>query len=185
MIHKLADVQSKTIGEHTLVWQFSIILKDAVIGDYCNINCHVFIENKVVIGDRVTIKPGVQIWDGLQIGNDVFIGPNATFLNDKLPRSKNSSYTMQKTVIQSHASIGGNATILGGIQIGEFAMVGAGSVVTKNVPSRALVVGNPAKIVGWLNNDGTKMTLIEKGVFKDNQNRIWNLNKNNLTPSNE
>ena len=153
-IHPLADVQSDQIGEGTIVWQFAIILPKAIIGKNCNINCHTFIENDVVIGDRVTIKSGVYIWDGLRIEDDVFIGPNATFVNDKYPRSKKYADKFQETKIGKSASIGANATILGGISIGEFAMIGAGSVVTKNVKPYTLVYGNPARIIGKVDANG-------------------------------
>lgn len=144
-IHPLSDVQTPNIGKDTLVWQYTVILKDAVIGNNCNINCQVFIENDVVIGDNVTIKPGVQIWDGLRIENNVFIGPNVTFTNDRFPRSKKYPDEFQQTVIREGASIGANATILGGLTIGESALIGAGSVVTKDVPANELWVGNPAR----------------------------------------
>lgn len=180
MIHKLADVQSQSIGENTRIWQFAIVLEHAVIGEDCNINCHVFIENDVTISNRVTIKPGVQIWDGLRIEDDVFVGPNATFVNDKHPRSKNYPESFQQTVLKKGVSIGANATILGGIEIGEYAMVGAGSVVTKTVPSRALVVGNPAKIVGWLSVNGTKMEKVNELRYKDEQGNFWVEKNQNL-----
>lgn len=144
-IHSLSDVQTSNIGTDTFVWQFSIILKNAVIGNNCNINCHVFIENDVIIGNNVTIKPGVQIWDGLRIEDNVFIGPNVTFTNDRYPRSKKYPEEFQQTIVKKGASIGANATILGGITIGTNALIGAGSVVTKDVPANELWVGNPAK----------------------------------------
>lgn len=173
MIHKLAEVQTTTIGKDTQVWQFSVILEHAKIGNQCNINCHVFIEDDVIIGDRVTIKPGVQIWNGLRIENDVFIGPNVTFVNDKHPRSKHYPEQFLQTWLLEHVSIGANATILGGITIGKYAMVGAGSVVTKSIPDRALVVGNPSRIVGWLSEDGSKMKQIGSSKFEDNQGQLW------------
>jgi len=145
IIHPLADVQSKYIGEGTTVWQFAVILPKAVIGKNCNINCHTFIENDVIIGDRVTIKSGVYIWDGIRIEDDVFVGPNATFVNDKYPRSKQYPEKFQTIKIGKGASIGANATILGGIEIGNYAMIGAGSVVLKNVPANTVWAGNPAK----------------------------------------
>ncbi len=144
-IHPLSDVQTSKIGDNTFVWQFTVILKEAVIGDNCNINCQVFIENNVIIGNNVTVKPGVQIWDGLRIEDNVFIGPNVTFTNDRYPRSKQYPEEFQQTIIKKGASIGANATILGGLIIGENALIGAGSVVTKNVPPGELWVGNPAK----------------------------------------
>jgi UDP-2-acetamido-3-amino-2,3-dideoxy-glucuronate N-acetyltransferase len=148
MIHPLSDVQSKNIGEDTNVWQFSIILPCATIGKNCNINCHVFIENEVIIGNNVTIKPGVQIWNGIVIEDDVFIGPNVTFTNDLKPRSKQYPEDFLKTIIKKGASIGANTTILPGITIGEYALIGAGSVVTKDVEPFTLVFGNPAKVTG-------------------------------------
>jgi UDP-2-acetamido-3-amino-2,3-dideoxy-glucuronate N-acetyltransferase len=144
-IHALSDVQTDQIGENSKIWQFCVVLPNAVIGTNCNINSHCFIENDVLIGDNVTIKCGVQVWDGITIENDVFIGPNVTFTNDKYPKSKNSNFIQLRTTIKRGASIGANATILGGITIGENAMVGAGSVVTKDIPDGELWFGNPAK----------------------------------------
>lgn len=155
-IHPLADVQSTKIGEGTRVWQFSVILKDAIIGKNCNINCHTFIENDVIIGDRVTVKSGVYIWDGFRVDDDVFIGPNVTFVNDKYPRSKKYPENFQVTRIGKGASLGANCTILGGIDIGEYAMIGAGSVVTKNIEPFSLVYGNPAKVMGKVDENGIK-----------------------------
>lgn len=158
-IHPLAEVQTDKIGTGTTVWQFAVILKGAVIGSECNINCHTFIENEVVLGDRVTIKSGVYVWDGIHIADDAFIGPNVTFVNDKYPRSKQYPEAFQKTIIGRGASVGANATILGGVNVGEYALVGAGSVVTKDVPPYTLVVGNPARIRGKVDQHGN---IIEK-----------------------
>lgn len=158
MIHPSADVQTHNIGKDTQIWQYSIVLKGAKIGNNCNINCYVFIENDVVIGNNVTIKSGVQIWDGIRIQDDVFIGPNVTFTNDFIPRSKQYPDHFLKSVLRKGASIGANATILGGIIIGEFALVGAGSVVTKNVPAHSLWYGNPAKMKGYVCFCGNKLT---------------------------
>lgn len=149
-IHPSADVKSQSIGEGTSVWQFVVILAQARIGRDCNINAHCFIENDVVLGDRVTVKCGVYLWDGLRVSDDVFIGPNATFTNDRLPRSKQYPDSFPQTVIERGASIGAAAVILPGLTIGAGAMVGAGAVVTRDVPARALVVGNPARIVRYL-----------------------------------
>ena len=145
MISPLAEVHSKKIGSTTTVWQFVVILEHAVIGENCNINCHNFIENDVVIGDHVTIKSGVYIWDGIRIEDHVFIGPNVTFTNDKFPRSKEYPEEFQRTLIKKGASIGAGAIILGGITIGEKAMVAAGALVTKDVPPYTLVMGSPAR----------------------------------------
>lgn len=145
MIHNLADVQSTNIGKNTNIWQFCVVLKQAVIGDDCNICSHCFIENDVKIGNRVTVKCGVQIWDGITIEDDVFIGPNVTFCNDRYPKSRNKNWKLEGIKIKKGASIGANATILPGIVIGENAVVGAGSVVTHDVEANTIVMGNPAK----------------------------------------
>ena len=150
MIHKLADVQSQNIGKDTTIWQFCIVLEKAIIGDNCNINAYVFIENDVLIGNNVTIKSGVQIWDATRIEDNVFIGPNVTLTNDMFPRSKVYPQQFEGITIKKGASIGANATILPGVTIGENAMIGAGAVVTKNVPDKVIVAGNPAKIIKYL-----------------------------------
>ncbi|MBF6610448.1 MAG: N-acetyltransferase [Chryseobacterium sp.] len=144
-IHPTSDVQSKNIGQGTVIWQFCVVLKKAVIGSNCNINFNVLIENDVVIGNNVTIKPGVQIWDGITLEDHVFVGPNVTFTNDNQPKSKNKDFILERTLVRKGASIGANATILPGITIGENAMIGAGSVVTRDVPDNETWIGNPAK----------------------------------------
>jgi len=149
-IHDLADVQSRIIGAGTKVWQFSLVMEGANIGNDCNICAHVLIENDVVLGDRVTVKSGVQLWDGVELQSDVFIGPNVTFTNDLFPRSKKHPSIFEETLIENGASVGANATILAGVKVGRFAMVGAGSVVTHSVPAYAIVVGNPARIKGYV-----------------------------------
>jgi acetyltransferase-like isoleucine patch superfamily enzyme len=159
MIHKLADVQSKSIGENTDIWQFSVVLKGAEIGTNCNINCHVFIENDVEVGNNVTVKSGVQLWDGIRIKDNVFIGPNVTFTNDKQPRSKMYPEKFSSILVDEFASIGANATLLPNIKIGKYAMVGAGAVVTKTVLAHQVVVGNPAKPIGYVTEDNIKVSL--------------------------
>jgi acetyltransferase-like isoleucine patch superfamily enzyme len=148
-IHPQGICESEHVGAGTTIWAFAHVLPGAVIGRDCNICDHVFIENDVVLGDRVTVKCGVQLWDGLRVENDVFIGPNATFTNDRLPRSKQRPAQFEQTVLQQGCSIGANATILPGIIIGRAAMVGAGAVVTKSVPPNVIIRGNPATIQGY------------------------------------
>jgi UDP-2-acetamido-3-amino-2,3-dideoxy-glucuronate N-acetyltransferase len=155
--HPLSDVQSDQIGIGTRVWQYAVILPGAIVGEKCNINCHTFIENDVVIGNNVTIKSGVFLWDGIRIEDDVFVGPNATFVNNNYPRSQKYPSKHIGAYICKGASIGANATILGGITIGEFALVGIGSVITKNIPNNTLWVGNPARQVGYVCNCGFKL----------------------------
>ena len=150
-IHRLADVATSSIDEGTRIWQFVVILEGATIGKECNICAQTLIEGDVVIGDRVTLKSGVQLWDGTRIEDDVFIGPNVTFTNDPYPRSKKYPEQFSGITIKRNASIGANATLLPGITVGEYAMVGAGAVVTKNVPAHAVVVGNPAKVIRYVN----------------------------------
>ncbi|MGH7339032.1 MAG: acyltransferase, partial [Candidatus Rokuibacteriota bacterium] len=149
-IHDKALCESPHIGEGTRIWAFAHVLPGARIGADCNICDGVFVENQVTIGDRVTIKCGVQLWDITEIEDDVFIGPNATFTNDRFPRSKHYPSGHPKTTIRKGVSIGGNATILPGLEIGVGAMVGAGAVVTRSVPPNAIVVGNPAYIAGYV-----------------------------------
>src|SRR5687768_11070831 len=148
--HPLAVVESRSIGEGTRVWAFAHILPGARIGRECNICDHVFIENDVRVGDRVTIKSGVQLWDGIEVEDDTFIGPNATFTNDRFPRSRVRPDKYARTTIRAGASIGANATILPGLTVGRNAMVGAGAVVMHDVPPNAILVGNPAYITGYV-----------------------------------
>lgn len=143
----LSIIESTSIGDNTRIHNFVHIMKEAVIGKECNICDHVFIEGGAIIGDRVTVKNLVQIWKGVKIGSDVFIGPSVVFTNDKYPKSMNTEFNLLETVIEDHVSIGANATILPGIRIEQGAVIGAGAVVTKNVPQNAVVYGNPAVIV--------------------------------------
>lgn len=151
--HPNALVETRNIGKGTRVWAFAHVLPDAVIGADCNLCDHTFIESDVIVGDRVTVKSGVQLWDGIILEDDVFVGPNATFTNDPFPRSKKYPEKFPRTVIRKGASIGANATILPGLTIGQYAMVGAGAVVTKDVPPYAIVVGNPARIIGYVDSN--------------------------------
>jgi acetyltransferase-like isoleucine patch superfamily enzyme len=155
-IHPNAIVETNTIGKDTRIWAFVHILKDVTIGSNCNICDHCFIENGVTMGNNVTVKCGVHIWTGVTIEDDVHIGPSVAFTNDRHPRSKHS-FELGKISIRKGASIGANSTILAGIEIGEYAMAGIGSVITKNVKSYALVYGNPAKQHGWIDDEGRKL----------------------------
>lgn len=151
-IHTLANVESTLIGDGTIVEPFSHILSMAKIGEHSHICSHVFVENDVSIGNRVTVKCGVQLWDGITLEDDVFVGPNATFSNDRFPRSRQHPDSYARTTVKAGASIGANATILPGITIGRNAIVAAGAVVTRDVPSHAIVKGNPARITGYVND---------------------------------
>jgi UDP-2-acetamido-3-amino-2,3-dideoxy-glucuronate N-acetyltransferase len=152
-IHPLSDVLSDKIGINTYIWQYTVVLKDAKIGDNCNVNCNCFLENDVIIGDNVTIKSGVQIWDGLRIEDDVFVGPNVTFTNDLVPRSKVYPKEFKKTFLRKGCSLGANATIVAGIEIGKYALVGAGSVLTKSINPYTVWYGNPATHKGYISED--------------------------------
>lgn len=165
-IHQNALCESAMIGDGTRVWAFAHILPGAQVGSDCNICDSVFVENDVVIGNRVTVKCGVQLWDGIEVEDDVFIGPNATFTNDPFPRSKKYQEEFYRTTIKAGASIGANATILPGLTIGRGAMVGAGSVVTRSVPPNAIVVGNPANIVGYTDTDKYSCKALDNKVVR-------------------
>lgn len=156
--HPTSDIQSKKIGPGTVIWQFTVVLPGATIGSNCNINSHCFIENDVFIGNEVTIKCGVYIWDGITIEDLAFVGPNVTFVNDKFPRSK-MSFELLRTIVKQGASIGANATILSGITIGSYSLIGAGSVVTNDIPDNTLWVGNPARQKGYVCNCGHKLDI--------------------------
>lgn len=162
MIHPLSDCKSKHIGEGTNIWQFCVIFPDAIIGNNCNICANVLIENDVRIGNNVTVKSGVEIWDGITVEDDVFIGPNVTFTNDLVPRSKNPNWKQVNTIIQKGASIGANATILAGHTIGSYSFIGAGSVVTKDVPPYTCWYGNPARQHGYVTREGIILDLNKK-----------------------
>ncbi len=153
-VHTGGICESESVGDRTRIWAFSHILPGAVIGEDVNVCDHVFIENDVIVGDRVTIKSGVQLWDGIRLEDDVFVGPNATFTNDRFPRSRQYPDEFSTTIVRAKASIGAGAVILPGIVIGREAMVGAGAVVTRDVPANAIVVGNPARIVGYVDDKG-------------------------------
>ena len=168
-IHSNSDVQTSDIGEGTTIWQSVVVLPKAKIGSNVNICAQCMVENDVIIGNRVTIKSGVYLWDGVVIEDDVFIGPNVTFTNDKFPRSKVYPEQFLKTIVESGASVGGGAVLLPGIRIGQGAMVGAGAVVTKSVPAHAIVIGNPAQIIGYVENNKNAS---ETSIIADSSNLI-------------
>lgn len=160
-IHNLSDVQSTNIGEGSKIWQFCVILKNAIIGRNCNICASCFIENGVCIGDNVTVKCGVYLWDGVIIEDNVQIGPNVTFTNDKYPRAK-KAFKLQRTVIKNNVSIGAGSVILGGITIGENALIAAGSVVTKDVPANSFWRGTKAIQKGFVTKEGIILDMQKK-----------------------
>ena len=172
-IHKSAEVFTKKIGIGTRVWQNTVILKNAIIGKNCNINCNCFVENDVKIGNSTTIKSGSYLWDGASIGNNVFIGPNVTFINDKYPKSKKKPKFFLKTTIEDDASVGAASILMPGITVGRGSIIGAGSLVTKSVPSYTVVAGSPAKIINYINNikKNKKVKLLSKKNSKS-----WNKN---------
>ncbi|SEL17050.1 Acetyltransferase (isoleucine patch superfamily) [Blastococcus sp. DSM 46786] len=153
-VHDLGVCESTDVGPGTRIWAFAHVLPGARIGADCNICDHVFVEGGAVVGDRVTVKCGVQLWDGVHLADDVFVGPNVTFTNDPFPRSRQHLTSYPRTSVGQGASLGANSTVLPGRTIGRNAMVGAGAVVTKDVPPNAVVVGNPARIVGYVDATG-------------------------------
>lgn len=155
-IHPQALVETPNVGAGTRVWAFAHLLPGAVVGRDCNICDGVFIEGDALVGDRVTVKCGVQLWSGVTLEDDVFVGPNATFTNDPFPRSRQYPESFARTTVRRGASIGANATLLPGITVGERAMIGAGAVVTRDVPEGATVVGNPARVVGSVDARGDR-----------------------------
>jgi UDP-2-acetamido-3-amino-2,3-dideoxy-glucuronate N-acetyltransferase len=171
-VHPAAICESDAVGTGTRIWAFAHILAGARIGADCNICDGVFVENDVVIGDRVTVKCGVQLWDGLRIADDVFIGPNATFTNDEFPRSKAHPAEFRTTRIDRGASLGANCTILPGLTVGENCLVGAGSVVTSEVPPNAIVRGNPARIVGYVDSHLTARLSVERVEWSGSDNEV-------------
>ncbi len=175
-VHPLGLCETSSVGENTRFGAFAHILPGATIGKDCNIGDHVFIENDVVIGDRVTIKCGVQLWNGLRVADDVFIGPNVTFANDEYPKSRQHSGKPEETYIGRDASIGGGALILSGLRIGARAMVGAGAVVTHDVPTRAVVSGNPARIVGYIDTKRGVPVPPRSGVADESDTQATSVN---------
>jgi UDP-2-acetamido-3-amino-2,3-dideoxy-glucuronate N-acetyltransferase len=175
-VHEKAICETNTIGKNTRIWAFSHIMKNVVIGDDCNLGDHSFVESGVNIGNRVTVKNGVAIWHGVEIEDDVFLGPNCVLTNDLHPRSRVYHSEDIKTFIKKGASIGANATIRCGITLGEYSLVGAGAVVTKDVPPFALVVGVPAKIKYYVSIKGDKLNFDSKNIAVDSEGNIYKKN---------
>jgi acetyltransferase-like isoleucine patch superfamily enzyme len=178
-IHPSAIVDTDNIGEDTRIWAFVHILDKVVIGQNCNICDHCFIEQNVTIGSNVTIKSGIYIWEGVVVEDDVFLGPNVVFTNDLRPRSK-QYVPIEKTLIKKGASVGANSTILAGVTLGEYAMTGIGAVVTRNVPSHALVYGNPARIQGWVDEKGEKLSQLNEREWISNEGVVYTQSGNGL-----
>ncbi|NPV87527.1 MAG: N-acetyltransferase [Anaerolineae bacterium] len=164
--HPTALVETSTIGEGTRIWAYAHVMNNVSIGKNCNIGDHCFIESGVIIGNNVTIKNGNMIFEGVMLEDGVFVGPHVFFTNDlyprspRLPQAKKRYETqdwLKKTLVKQGATLGAGAIILAGNTIGEFSMVGAGSVVTRDVPAYALVIGNPAKRIGWVCQCGIKL----------------------------
>jgi acetyltransferase-like isoleucine patch superfamily enzyme len=183
-IHPKAIVETKKIGEGTKIWAFSHILPGTSIGKSVNIAEHCFVENNVKIGNDVTIKCGVFIWDGIIIEDHVMLGPSATLTNDLYPRSKNVNYKQLNTIFKKGCSIGANATILAGVKIGEYSMVGAGAVVTKDIPDFAIVYGNPASIKDYICVCGNKMIFNKNDKYSCQCGKTYKKNDYQVEPLN-
>lgn len=170
--HPTALVESTTIGAGTRIWAFAHVLKGARVGRDCNVGDHCYIEGGARVGDQVTLKNGVALWEGVTLRNNVFVGPNAVFTNDLAPRSPRFALVAERyhgkgwlarTLVEEGASIGANATVLCGIRIGRFALIAAGAVVTRDVPSHGLVMGVPGRVVGFVSEAGERLTFDERG----------------------
>ncbi len=179
--HPAAINESTDIGEGTRIWAFVHILHDVSIGANCNICDHCFIEDNVKIGNNVTIKSGVHIWKGVIIEDDVFVGPNTAFTNDIRPRSKHFKEAVP-TYVKKGASLGANSTILAGITIGEFAMTGIGSVVTRDIPAYALFYGNPARFRGWIDEKGNKLSSKDGHLWESPDSKKFLLKNGVISP---
>jgi acetyltransferase-like isoleucine patch superfamily enzyme len=179
--HPTAIVEHAHIGQNTNIWAFVHILKGVRIGDNCIICDHCFIEDQVIIGNNVTVKCGIYIWKGVVIEDNVFLGPNVVFTNDIRPRSKHYKEPVT-TLIKQGASIGANSTLLAGVTIGEYAMTGIGSVVTRDIPAYSLYYGNPAKFKGWIDEKGDKLAKKDKDIWESLDGKKYILKNGILSP---
>lgn len=172
------------IGRKVNIWHFTHIMANAVVGDYCNIGQNVFIASNVILGQNVKVQNNVSIYEGVICEDDVFLGPSMVFTNVINPRSRvNRKSEFKKTLVKKGASIGANATIICGCIIGEFAFVGAGAVITKSIPAYSIVVGNPAKQIGWMSEHGTTLIFNNKCVaYCKASNRKYKISENVVTP---
>lgn len=178
--HPTAEVLSRNIGHGTKIWQFVVVLEQAVIGSNCNINYGCFIENNVKLGNNVTVKSGIYIWDGVECEDDVFLGPNVVFTNDIRPRSKDYKEPIH-TLIKRGASIGANTTILAGVTIGAFSMTGIGSVVVNNIPDHALFFGNPARFQAWIDSKGNRLVKKSEKLYESVlENELYEIDDNGV-----
>ena len=173
-VHEKALCETGLVGKGSRIWAFSHVMENVVIGKDCNIGGHVFVESGVKIGNNVTVKNGISIWNGVEIEDDVFLGPNCVLTNDLLPRSKGYTENI-RTLIKKGSSIGANATILCGITLDEYSMIGAGAVVTKSVSPFSLVVGNPAKFKYFVSIKGDKLVFDKENIALDSDNNKYKL----------
>lgn len=180
-VHPSALCESNSIGKGTRIWAFCHIMKNVVIGEDCNLGDHSFVESGVIIGNRVTVKNGVSVWVGVTIEDEVFLGPNCVLTNDTYPRSKVYYDEYEKIIIKKGATVGANATILPGVTLGEYCMVGAGSVVTKDVKSFSLVFGNPAKHRNYVCKFGGGLDFNRDNEAYDKENNKYLLSDGKVT----
>ena len=178
-VHPSALVETSEIGAGTRVWAFAHVMEGAVVGADCKIGDHSFIEGGAVLGDRVVVKNNSLIWHGVIIGDDVFVGPNTVFTNVVAPRARHQTYPedWEKTEVADRVTIGANSTIVSGIRLGYNCMIGAGSVVTKDVRDHALVYGNPARPAGWVCECGRKL---EENLVCSECGRTYRTSSNGL-----
>src|SRR4030095_1893122 len=174
-VHPNAIVETDNIGAKTRIWAFAHVLKNVSIGEDCNLCDYVFVEGGVSIGNRVTIKNGISLWEGVTIEDDVFLGPNCVFTNDMFPRSKAHHAEYEKTLLKKGASVGANATILCGITLGSYCLIGAGAVVTRDVPDFACMVGSPAKILYWISKTGERLNFDKENLAADSAGNKYKL----------